>query len=94
MFTRGKEHLREFYGGVISNCMVIYSNKHHNGSKQLSYRMEPCGTFSTPLDRQIDESMRLKYTSASIVLNSGNEWRGDPIPWASFGPREQGRSVE
>ena len=28
MFTRGKEHLCEFYGGVSSNCMVIHSSKH------------------------------------------------------------------
>ena len=84
MFIRGKEHLREFYGDVSSYCMVIHSKTHHQGSKQLSYRMEPSGTFRTPLDRQLDESMRLKYSSASIVLNSGSEWRGDPIPRASF----------
>ena len=84
MFTRGKEHLREFFGGVSSNCMVIHSKTHHQGSKQLSYRMEPSGTFRTPLDRQLDESLRLKYSNGSIVLNSGSEWRGDPIPRASF----------
>ena len=91
MFTRGKEHLSEFYRGVSSNCMVIHSNKHHHGSKELSYRMEPCGTFRTPLDRQLNESMRLKYSSASIVLNSGSEWRGDSIPRASFGHSVQAR---
>ena len=86
MFSRGKDHLREFKGRVTSNCMVIHSNKHHNGSRELTYVMKPTSTFKTPLDRQLDESMRLKFSSASIIMNSGSEWRGESIPRASFGP--------
>ena len=66
--------------------MVIHSNRHDNGSRELTYKMEPTGVFNTALDRQLDESMRLKFSSASIVLNSGSEWRGELIPRASFGP--------
>ena len=86
MFSRGKDHLREFRGRVSSNCMVIHSNRYHHGSRDLTYKMEPTGVFNTALDRQLDESMRLKFSSASIILNSGSEWRGESIPRASFGP--------
>ena len=86
MFTRGKEHLREFKAGISSNCMVIHSRRYHQSSKELIFRMEPSGLFNTPLDRQLDESMRIRFSSADIIMNSGAEWRGDPVPRASFGP--------
>ena len=66
--------------------MVIHNRKHHGGSDVFSYKMEPTGVFRTPLDRQLDESMRLKYSGANIIMNSGAEWRGESIPRASFGP--------
>ena len=47
--------------------------------------MEATGFFRTPLDRQLDESMRLKFSGADITMNSGSEWRGVSIPRASFG---------
>ena len=34
------------------------------------------------MDRQIDASLRIKYSSAAIVMNSGSEWRSDRIPRA------------
>ena len=47
--------------------------------------MVATGTFQKPLDRQIDESIRLKFsTPSSIIMNSGSEWRGDAIPRAAF----------
>ena len=85
LFTRGKEHLREFRGKSSSNCMVIHSRTHHEGSDQFTYKMEATGFFRTPLDRQLDESIRLKFSGADIMLNSGAEWRGVAIPRASFG---------
>ena len=86
LFTRGKEHLKEFRAKNSSNCMVIHSRKHHGGSNVLTYKMEPTGVFRTPLDRQLDESIRLKYSGANIIMNSGAEWRGESITRASFGP--------
>ena len=86
LFVRGKEHLREFKDKKSTNCMVIHSRKHHGGSQDFCYKMEPTGVFQTAFDRQLDESMRLKFSGARIVMNSGSEWRGESIPRASFGP--------
>ena len=41
-------------------------------------------TFSSPLERQIDESIRIKDSEADFILNSGAEWRSDRVPRASF----------
>ena len=40
--------------------------------------------ISSPLERQIDESIRIQNSEAQIILNSGSEWRGDRVPRASF----------
>ena len=80
LFTSGKEHLKEFRAKNSSNCMVIHSQKHHGGSNVFTYKIEPTGVFRTPLDRQLDESMRLKYSGANIIMNSGSEWRESQSP--------------
>ena len=37
------------------------------------------------MNRQIEEALRIRHTSqSSILMNSGAEWRGDPIPRATF----------
>jgi len=46
--------------------------------------MEAMKTFARPLDRQLDEALRIKYSQADIVMNSGAEWRLDAIPRANF----------
>ena len=48
--------------------------------------MEATGVFSKAMDRQIDESVRMKYhmKKGGILLNSGSEWRGDSVPRANF----------
>ena len=85
MYTRGKEHLEGLRNGTASNCLMIHNNVHHGGSKTNHFVMEATGTFNKPLDRQVDESIRLKFFDRSgILLNSGSEWRGDSIPRASF----------
>ena len=43
--------------------------------------MEGTALFSSAMDRQIDESLRIKHSMAT-VMNSGSEWRMDPIPRA------------
>ena len=84
LYVRGKKHLEEFGTGVLTNCMVIHNKKFHQDSKVLNFRMEGLGHFHRPLDRQIDEALRIKNSDAMIIMNSGAEWRQPALPRASF----------
>ena len=86
MYTRGKEHLQGLRNGTSSNCLVIHNELYHGGSREVHFRMEATSTFRKALDRQVDESVRIKYFSRTdgVILNSGSEWRADSLPRASF----------
>ena len=72
MFARGKDHLREFRGLDTTNCMVIHNNTHHNGSREITYKMEPTGVFNPALDRELDESI--------LVVSGGeSQYLGLPL---------------
>ena len=91
LFERGKKHMSEFRSGLSSNCMVIHNQAHHGGSKEFHFKMEGKKPFRITMDRQIDESMRMKFFVSNnsggnkVLMNSGSEWRGDAIPRAIFG---------
>ena len=84
LYERGKKHLSEFQAGLSSNSMVIHNRNHHPNVTALNFRMEAIRTFNTPLERQLDEALRIKNSNANIVMNSGSEWRLDSIPRANF----------
>ena len=83
-YARGKRHLQELKSGVRTNAMVIHNIAHHDSSKDNHFQMSVVKLISNPLNRQIDESLRIKDSDADIILNSGSEWRGDRVPRASF----------
>ena len=84
LYERGKKHLSEFRSSVSSNAMVIHNRKHHSGSTDLNFKMEAIKSFTTPLERQLNEALRIKHSDADILMDSGSEWRLDSIPRASF----------
>ena len=84
LFVRGKWHMKEFNDGVSTNGMVIHNKKYHQGSKEMHFRMEALQTFQKPMDRQIDEALRIKNPEFDILMNSGTEWRIDYVPRARF----------
>ena len=85
LYTRGKEHLDGLSFEASSNPLTIHNKTHHGGSRNNHFSMVATRTFQKPLDRQIDESICLKFsTPSSIIMNSGSEWRGDAIPRAAF----------
>ena len=83
-YTRGKKHLQELKAGLRTNAMVIHNIAHHDSPTENNFQMRVVKIVSRPLDRQIDESIRIKDSEADIILNSGSEWRGDRVPRASF----------
>ena len=63
--------------------MVIHNERYHpDASANFHFGMEGTNLFSSALERQIDESVRIENSEASVVMNSGSEWRKDPIPRA------------
>ena len=75
-FVRGKEHIGEFESNIKSNCMVTHNMVHHNSSKEFHFVMKIEKFFKKPLQRQIDESLRIKYSKDDgvLLMNSGSEW--------------------
>ena len=83
LYTRGAQHKDEFGRKLSTNCMVIHNERYHpEDLSSFHFRMEGTNLFSTAMDRQIDESVRIENSAASVVMNSGSEWRMDPIPRA------------
>ena len=83
LYTRGGQHISEFGQRLATNGLVIHNQRHHpESSSEFHFRMEGTALFTSPLDRQIDESLRIKYSEAAVIMNSGSEWRSDPIPRA------------
>ena len=84
LYERGSSYSSEFKRKVSSNCMVIHNLTHHDGSTEFHFKMESIGHFRTPLDRQLNESLRIQHSNADILMNSGSEWRADRVPRAVF----------
>ena len=61
MYERGKKHMSEIKGGVQTNCTVIHNKVHHGASTEMNFRMEAVEKFASSMDRQLDESLRIRY---------------------------------
>ena len=84
-FERGKKHLEQFGTWLSSHCMVIHNKVHHDCERTMHFKFTIVKRIDRPMDRQIEEALRIKHTSSTtILMNSGAEWRGDPIPRAAF----------
>ena len=84
-YTRGKKHLSQYAANESSHCMAIHSRVHHPDEDRstVKYRMEILKSIRRPLDRQITEAMYISKSSADVLLNSGSEWRSNPVPRAA-----------
>ena len=76
--------MQELKAGLRTNAMVIHNVTHHESPTENNFQMRVLKIITKPLDRQIDESIRIKDSEADIILNSGSEWRADKIPRAAF----------
>ena len=88
--------MSEFKDGLQTNCTVIHNKVHHGGSNEMNFRMEAVKKFASPMDRQIDEALRIQYSSMEetsgkvVVMNSESEWRSNPIHRAVFPSQRRG----
>ena len=78
--------MRERTSTGIEEWYIIQLFSYSQRSRDVHFRMEATSTFRKALDRQVDESVRIKYFSRTdgVILNSGSEWRADSLPRASF----------
>ena len=83
-YARGRKHLQELKGALRTNAMVIHNLAHHVSPTENNFQMRVLKVISKPLERQIDESIRIKDSEADFILNSGAEWRSYGVPGASF----------
>ena len=69
---------------VIHNRTVHPELKCMPGDPTFNFRMERMGLFKTPLERQVNEAIRIKNSKADLRMNSGSEWRSDAIPRTTY----------
>ena len=84
MFTRGDVHLKAL--GLKNKESVLWSHcvaKHaKDDGKDVQFRMKATGYFSDPLNRQVEEVVRIFHTSNP--LNRKGKWRKTNIPKATY----------
>ena len=76
-FTRGLEHqdllqARDEEGSVL----WLHSLHHHQGREDVTYRMRTTGSFSDPLDRQLQERVNITSFNGPVLMNRRNEMGG------------------
>ena len=72
------------FSNVTEKLMVIHNTIHHDSPTEQHFMMRVVRTFISPMERQIDESIRINGSEADVVMNSGSEWRADRVPRAVF----------
>ena len=73
MFTRGREHMRQFNRRDKASCMWAHCVKYHE-SRPVQFKMELTGTFSKSHRRQVAEGVQIR-TFPGVTINRRSEWR-------------------
>ena len=77
-YSRGLEHSEDLRSEKEDTPLWKHCLLSHNGIKQ-SFVMKPLRNFSSPLQRQANEGVRITSSRAQILMNSKNEWHQAPI---------------
>lgn len=77
-YSRGLEHSEDLRSEKEDTPLWKHCLLSHNGMKQ-SFVMKPLRNFSSPLQRQANEGVRITSSRAQILMNSKNEWHQAPI---------------
>ena len=66
--SRGKKQIEDFQGDLSFHCMTIHHKPHHSDAPNVvsSFRIVPIRLFTTPLDRQISEALKMQDCEADI----------------------------
>ena len=79
-YLRGREHLREYEKKTENSVMYKHVMKEHEREEdEVKFQMKVVGRFKNPLNRLIDESVRIQRKNPSSLLNSKSEFHGPAI---------------
>ena len=56
--------------------LLLHSVHHHQGRVDVTYRMRTTGSYSDPLDRQLQERVNITSFTGPILTNRRNEMGG------------------
>ena len=75
-YLRGQEHLRNYKNGDTKSPIYKHAVAHHQGRRDVEFRMVVKNSFRDPLTRQINEAVRISESNSEVQLNSKSEWHG------------------
>ena len=78
-YLRGKEHLEGLKNKNSENALWKHCVQHHGG-QTVEFSMKVLRSHRSPLTRQIQESVEISNSQASVIMNSKGEWNGSKIP--------------
>ena len=80
VYLRGQEHLKDYKKKNDKSVMYKHVRKEHkNEETQVQFRMEVVGRFKHPMNRQIDEGIRIQRKHPDTLLNSKAEFHGPVV---------------
>ena len=76
-YTRGGEHLDNLETRDEEKSVLwLHSVHHHQGRVDVTYRMRTTGSYTDPLDRQLQERVNITSFKGPILMNRRNEMGG------------------
>ena len=85
MFERGKEHLAFLQKQSEENSVLwLHSLHHHEGRRDIEYKMVCTGMYNAPLDRQISEKIQICNFQGDVLMNRKNELGGAVVEREKF----------
>ena len=74
-YTRGCEHLENLEARDEEKSVLWLHSVHHHNSR-VHYSMRTTGSYSDPLDRQLQERVNITNFKGAILMNRRNEMGG------------------
>ena len=76
VYTRGLKHISNYRVKQTDSPLWKHAQMMHGSRTDVSFSMKVKKTFSDPLSRQVNESVRINNCDTKYQLNSKTEWHG------------------
>ena len=79
-YIRGREHNKDFEKKNENSIMLKHIlSDHKEEEEQVTFEMKIVGRFKDPMNRQIDEAIRINNREPKTLLNSKSEFHGPSV---------------